>query len=222
MSVSVSPPYASKTAVIRGLISSLLRGEWSAVDRLTESAACERFGVSRPPVREAFLELQALGLVELKRNCGAIVFPFGPDDLKEIYDLRALLEIEATRLATGKIPSEALESLREAFQKIQRGGGSDPDWRYDRELHRLIATGSGNRRLAGEIDRYGNLIQLIREIVGQQNLAIHATSADEHLAIIDGLLSGNPEVAAEAMSRHLGQASRSALLAMDDLRGSGG
>lgn len=218
MAVSLTSSYASKTTVIRGVITALIRGEWTAADRLTELSACERFGVSRPPVREAFLELQALGLIELKRNCGAIVFPFGPVELKEIYDLRALLEIEATRLATGKIPSEQLDSLSQAFNEIQRSGGIDADWRFDRELHDLIATCSGNRRLASEIARYGNLIQLIREIVGQQNLSIHATSAEEHLGILEGLSSNDPSASSEAMALHLGQASSSALLAMKEMR----
>ncbi|MCG8601668.1 MAG: GntR family transcriptional regulator [Verrucomicrobiales bacterium] len=209
---------ASKATVMRGLLTMLLRGECSEKDRLTEAMACEKFGTSRTPVREAFLELQALGLIELKRNCGAIVLPFGAKELQEIYDLRALLETAATRLATGRIPEQQLQDLLATFRHLFDEGKPDPDWRHDQELHNCIAAHCGNRRLAAEIARYGELIQTLREIVGEVSFDIHATSAEEHLEILEALINEDEIAAARAMAEHLGQASRSAVLAMETLR----
>lgn len=203
---------------MRGLLTGLLKGEWEGGARLTEAEAVARFGVSRTPVREALLELQGLGFVELKRNCGAIFLPFGPGELREIYAVRSLLEVEATRLAAGRLPEPLLDSLLAAFTRIRESGGIDPDWEHDRTLHRAIAEASGNRRLFAEIARYGDVIQTVREIVGGQTYGIHETTADEHLDILAALSSREADRAAEAMRLHLAQASDSAAEAVRRMR----
>jgi len=203
---------------VRGLLAGLLKGEWKGGDRLTEAEAVAKFGVSRTPVREALLELQGLGFVELRRNCGAAFLPFGPAELREVYDVRALLEVEATRLAAGRIAPAVIESLIAAFTRIRESGGVDPDWEHDRTLHRVIAEAAGNRRLRAEIARYGDVIQTVREIVGEQAYGIHETTADEHLAILGALASHDGDRAAAAMRSHLAQASDSAANAVGRMR----
>lgn len=193
------------------MIAGLLDGTWKGGDRLTEAEAVERFGVSRTPVREALLELQGLGLVELRRNCGAVFAPFGPDELRDLYAVRSLLEVEATRLAATRLEKDWIEAMIAAFEKIRDQGGVDPDWESDRELHTAIAEASGNRRLAAEIARYGELVQLMREIVGEQALGgIHNTTVNEHLDILHAIERRDEASAAEAMRRHLAQAADSA------------
>ena len=207
-----------KRLVVRGLLAGLLRGEWEGGMRLTEAEAVARFGVSRTPVREALLELQGLGFVELRRNCGAIFLPFGPEELREVYAVRCLLEVEATRLAAGKIGPQSLDALLGVFTRIRESGGIDPDWEHDRLLHRVIAEASGNRRLYAEISRYGDVVQTVREIVGGQDYGIHETTADEHLDILAALARFDAESAAEAMKKHLSQASDSAAEAVGRMR----
>ncbi len=212
-----SPP--NKASVVRGLIAELLTGKWNGGDRLTEKETCQRFRVSRTPVREAFFELQGLGLIELRRNCGAVALPFGPQELSDIYAVRRLLEVEASRLAAPNVDGETLATLRSQFERIRKSSGKDPDWRHDRELHQAIAKASGNPRLASEIDRYANLVQTIREIVGSRALGIHTTTADDHLAILEALEKLDPEAAGRAMADHLRQASESAVRAVKEIRG---
>ncbi len=207
-----------KRVVVRGLLSGLLRGEWRGGTRLTEAEAVARFGVSRTPVREALLELQGLGFVELRRHCGAVFLPFGPDELREIYAVRSLLEVEAARLAAGRLPHAKLVPLVEAFSGLRESGAADPEWGHDRELHARIAAASGNRRLSAEIGRYGDLVQTVREIVGGQDYGIHETTADEHLEILAALGRGDAAAAAAAMAVHLAQASDSAAEAVGRLR----
>jgi len=207
-----------KRLVVRGLLAGLLKGEWQGGARLTEAEAVARFGVSRTPVREALLELQGLGFVELRRNCGAIFLPFGPEELREIYSVRSLLEVEATRLAAGRIPDATLRSLLTIFSQLRETDGFDPDWEHDRTLHRVIAEASGNRRLLAEIARYGDVVQAVREIVGEQDFGIHETTADEHLAILSALADHDAERAEASMNTHLAQASDSAAQAVARMR----
>lgn len=214
---------AGKSGVVRGVIAGLLEGVWSGGDRLTEAEAVERFGVSRTPVREALLELQGFGLVELRRNCGAVFAPFGPEELRELYAVRALLEVEAARLAATRLDREWLERSEAGFRAVRdEAGGIDPGWRHDRELHAAIAGASGNRRLAAEIARYGDLVQLMRDIVGARALAdIHTTTVNEHLEILRAMLARDPEAAAEAMRSHLSQAADSAAAVAQERRRDG-
>ena len=90
-----------------------------------------------------------------------------------------------------------------AFTAIRESGGIDPDWKHDRTLHRIIAAASGNHRLSSEISRYGEVIQSVREIVGEQSYGIHETTADEHLAILEAIRQGDADAAASAMKAHL-------------------
>ena len=212
-SLTTNPRFAGKRVVVRGLLAGLLKGEWIGGARLTEAEAVEKFGVSRTPAREALLELQGLGLVELRRNCGAVFLPFGPEELREIYDVRSLLEVEAARLAAGRIGQGELEALTAAFTHIRESGGIDSGWKHDRALHRMIAEASGNHRLSSEISRYGEVIQAVREIVGEQDYGIHETTADEHLAILQAIGQNDASSAAAAMKLHLDQASDSAATA---------
>jgi DNA-binding GntR family transcriptional regulator len=200
--------------VIGGVIRGLFKGRWHGGDRLTELEAADLFDVSRTPVREALVELASMGVVELKRNCGAILQPFGVREVRDLYAVRSLLEVEATRRAATRIKEEQVDRLQRAFEKLRREHRPDTEWKLDRELHAVIAQASGNPRLAGDIARYATLVQTMREAVGHTIADIHPASLAEHLRILRCLKQRNPEAAAEAMRRHLIQASDSAAKAV--------
>ena len=70
----------------------ILEGELKPGERLRAEALAQRFGTSRTPIREALLQLEAQGLVEVEPNRGAVVRTFDRDDLRDLYEVRALLE----------------------------------------------------------------------------------------------------------------------------------
>lgn len=210
---------AGKAHVVRGVIRELLHGRWRGGERLTEHAAAGLFEVSRTPVREAFLELEALGMLQLKRNCGAVLLSFGERQLGELYSVRALLEVEAVRLAASRISGEAVCRLISDFELIQSLGAEDADWALDRALHSEIAGASGNVRLCDEIGRYGNLVQTMREVVGRRFCSVHSTSLVEHLEILYRLRERDEAGAVQAMRHHLEIAGHSAVEALAGVRG---
>lgn len=217
-SSSPTPPQsAGKVRVVSGVIRGLLQGRWQGGERLTEASVAELFSVSRTPVREGLLELAALGMVQLRRNCGAVLQPFGPRQLSEIYSVRALLEVEAASLAAGRVPTPLLESLHIAFETLRRDGLPDEDWKLDRQLHTTLANHSGNARLAEEISRYTLLVQTVREAVGESLAGIQTTSIAEHLEILVCVARGDSAGSRLAMRKHLLQAEQSALAAMKTL-----
>jgi DNA-binding GntR family transcriptional regulator len=187
------------------LLTAIFQGQIEAGQALNIQALAQRFGVSATPIREALVQLATIGMVEMRHNYGTVARKFGPDELREIYHLRSLLESEAARNACGRIPRAALEKLKSEMETLLKTRGKDWSERamtLDRELHALIAEHCGSRRLHEEIARYDLLMQCIREVVGN---FCHAQDKGltEHLNIVDALLDEDPERSSAAMREHV-------------------
>ena len=204
-------PVLSRTAlrheVVRRLLAAIFRGELTEGTRLVAQKLATRFGISTTPIREALLELEAVGVVEFPHNRGAVVKAFGPRQLREIYHLRRILETEATRCACGHLDPAALEDLRretsgllenpEQRRLVRNGHGRRPDAARD-GLPTVAAThGCGD-----EIRRYNTLVQTTREVVGNRH-KVQTQAMLEHLPIVDALLAGQAELAGGHMARHV-------------------
>ena len=213
--------FASKTRrgwVVKSILRSIFTGEFRGGDRLVEEELALSIGVSRTPIREALGELAGIRMIELKPNHGAIVLPFGPRQIRELYHVRRVLEAEAARLAASRVDLDELNPLKLEHEDLLHADPRPVDWSarilvLDQRLHELIARSSGMPRLSEEIDRYRALIESIREAVG--NIA-HAQDVAlvEHLRIIDRLLARDADGAAEAMNRHITRGTEAAVTAL--------
>jgi DNA-binding GntR family transcriptional regulator len=87
----------------------ILAGEFREGDALRQDALAEEFGVSRIPVREAFRQLAAEGLVTIHPHRGAVVSALSPDEIAELFDLRALLEPDLVRRAVPRLTGADLQ-----------------------------------------------------------------------------------------------------------------
>ncbi|HYG75163.1 MAG TPA: GntR family transcriptional regulator [Planctomycetota bacterium] len=213
------PVRVLKHDLTRRLLLKIFRGELVGGDRLVEAALASEFKVSRTPVREALLSLSAIGLIELRPNCGAVMRPFGLRQIEEIYDVREILEVEAARRACGRIAPVVIQELKEVFHelKVRRPynvAWERDEWVADCRLHALVVNHCGNTRLAEELASYGELIQIVRETVGNRR-HMQVQAIDEHIAILDGLLQTNPTAAADAMRKHIRSAAALALEALE-------
>jgi len=191
--------------VARHLLIAIFKGNVKSGDRLVAQTLAKQMGVSATPVREALVELASIGLVENLPNRGAVCLPFGARELREIYQIRRIFEVEATRLACNRIPVERLRDLRIGMAKLAErkvNEWSDQAMQLDAQLHGLIAYHADNTRLQHEIDRYHELMQAIREVVGdKQRLQLRAL--EDHIGIIDALLEGDVRQACQAMAMHI-------------------
>src|SRR5207247_863705 len=97
----------------------IIEGRLEPGRRLKEEELARELGISRTPVREALLMLQAENLVVATPNRGATVRVHDAGDLDDLYQLRALLEGHATRRATPRISDEEIESLRGSSQPVR-------------------------------------------------------------------------------------------------------
>ena len=90
----------------------------SRAERLKEEELAREFGISRTPIREALLVLQAEGLVAAAANRGASVRSYRADDLNDMYLLRGLLEGHAAQRAAATITPDQLQVLRESVERF--------------------------------------------------------------------------------------------------------
>jgi DNA-binding GntR family transcriptional regulator len=197
---------ALRHEMMKQLLHAIFRGKFPAGTRLMIMKLAEQFGTSSTPVRETLVELAGLGVVDFIHNRGAVVSPFGPPEVDEIYQLRRILETEAARSCCGRIDPAQLEALRDEMcgllQAEDGAAWSQRATATDKSLHELIAAGCGNNRLAREIHRYDTLVQTIREIIGA-NYAAQRKALKEHVAILDALTRGEADAAAAAMAFHI-------------------
>ncbi len=208
---AIPPQGALRYQIMQRLLRAIFQRQLPTGTRLTILKLASRFGTSSTPVREALVELAGIGMVDFIHNRGAVVAPFGPKELREIYQIRRVLEAEAARSACGKIPLPQLETLRKELDEL-REHRKAANWAQrgitaDRRLHEMIAKVCGSMRLAKEIGRYDILVETIREIIGPRP-ALQQKALEEHLRIIDALISGDPDKAAQAMADHIQSAAQ--------------
>ncbi len=128
----------------------ILSGRLEPGRRLKESSLAKELGLSRTPIREALLVLQAEGVIESFPNRGAVVPERSPADMLGIYQLRALLEGHASRLAAGSAGPEDIKELAESCDRFDKL----PDGNIERlvaenlTFHGIILRLAANPRLS--------------------------------------------------------------------------
>ena len=104
--------------VVHRLLVEIFSGRLVAGTKLVTQTLSKRLGISATPIREALVDLEAIGMINISHNRGAVVAPFGPSQVREIYQVRRVLESEATRCACGNLDRPALESLRDEIREL--------------------------------------------------------------------------------------------------------
>ncbi|MEX5563866.1 GntR family transcriptional regulator [Pseudophaeobacter sp. 1A16562] len=180
-------------------------GTFADGDRLDEVRLAEQFGVSRTPLREAFQRLALSGLVQLIPRRGAFVRQPGPVELMEMFEVMAELEAVCGRLAAKRISDQALDELNDANAKCQAAvDAQDSDAYYveNERFHRILYRESGNGFLEQEACKLHKRLKPFR----RQQLRFRgrlAQSMDEHKAVVQALVRGDGEAAADALRDHV-------------------
>lgn len=202
----VSRPHDSLVArVYEALWKQIVEGERRLGERLIDGDLAQTLGVSRTPVRQALYQLQQAGLVAGHAR-GFYVAAYGHEEIRELYDLRAILECAAVFRAVERIPAAALRAALAEIAKLRTLHQPQLDARFlrsDVELHHSIIAGhSGNRRLAEAIAQQRARLSVF--VAGGTRLPGGIVRAlDEHEIIVRALLDGDAEGAAAAMERHI-------------------
>jgi DNA-binding GntR family transcriptional regulator len=211
MLVPLAPSSLTAREAYLRLRHAIVNGELAPESRLTERELGDELGVARATLREALAMLEAEALVVATRDGGARVRRITPDEIWETYEVRALLEGKAARLAAERIGRSGLERLRRLDQEMRRalalGYPSDDDRIHslatlNAEFHKTIACASGNGILARTLQTLIDTPLYARAYSWFTDAAKEASFA-EHLRMIDLLGQGGGRASERFWSDHV-------------------
>ena len=176
----------------------ILDGRFAGGELISEGDVAELVGLSRTPVREAFLRLEAEGLLRLYPKRGALVVPVSPGEVEDVIETRLLVERHAVeRIGTAPPPLvAALEDEIAEQERLATAGEARGFVDSDRCFHRLLVEATGNAILLALHDSLRDR---------QSRMGLTALSADgdrtreivaEHRALLAALAAGDPRAGA--------------------------
>ena len=202
-----------KATIYADILAKIMRGEFQPGQRLVEEELALTYEVSRTPIREILFALEKGGLVERSHNRGAKVVSFTPDDVEQIYEIRSALECLSLRRAIRNLPLNTLLEMERRLEALNRHQG--PKWNQqqgeiDFELHRLIVTRSGNRRLVAYLENISLLIHSLR-LVGYLDDRNARRAGEEHLEIVRSLMRRDLSLAERLLAEHIENSKKNAI-----------
>jgi len=183
--------------------------------KLSEVQLVEELGCGRSPIRTAFARLQNDGWVLISPQSGTYVKRLSEAEIKEIYDLRLLLEIHATRLAAQNMTSEELRKLRTAFRRLAPQPGDkfseamfDDINELDAMFHAAVYRSSGNSLITAILLDLLEKVQWLKTASPSPPNRMKQWCA-ELGSVLDALERRDPDAAATLMFEHIGHAADS-------------
>ena len=174
-------------------------------ERLIEDELVARFGAKKHIVRQALAELERMGLVERKRNKGAVVRDYTPEEVRQIFAVRELLEAEAARQIPLPAPQGLLEALRAAYREHSEAvdaGDIARAFRVNIRFHQTLFGACGNRYLGEAIDAFAFKSHGVRSY-SLAKPELLANARDEHAAMIEALVKGHRNLLVDLCIGHL-------------------
>ena len=144
-----------RDVVFKKLRRAILLEELKAGERLTEIHLADKLGVSRTPIREAIRKLELEGLVIMIPRRGAIVADINEKSLKDVLEVRRVLDVLSAELACERIDEEGKKALGQAcleFERAIKGNDLRDIAQKDVALHNIIVEVTGNVTLRQMID----------------------------------------------------------------------
>jgi len=200
------PRQSLVSAVAERLRDQIIRGELREGQQLRQDAIAAQFQVSRIPVREALRHLQAEGLITIIANRGAVVSALSPEEIRESFEIRAVLECHILRHAVPNLTDHDLKKAEEILKRYEQVVEADLDisswgqwnWQFHSALYapaKRPVLISLLRSLNNNCDRYTRLHLLVTRDLHQ---AGHA-----HRALLETCKTRQPDKACEALWHHI-------------------
>lgn len=182
----------------------LLAGRLRPGQPIRQEALAERYGVSRVPLREALTEMATEGLVVHLPHRGYYVTELSPDDMREVYRLRELLEAEALTRACANITDDELRLINRLADDVEAALDSDRIGqvaRANRAFHFAILDASRMPRLVRILSGLWDATEAYRGLYfSESSSASHIRR--EHRSLVRALAARDAEAAVAAQAAH--------------------
>jgi DNA-binding GntR family transcriptional regulator len=191
--------------VLDELRTAILAGRLAAGDTLRQEDLAERLGVSRMPVREAIKRLHSEGLVEILPSRRVRVAALSRAEIEDIYDMRAVLEPLAVRLAVPRLTRAQLRDAAHALEAADDEQDADTFGVRNAAFHLALMTPCERTRLLNEIASLLDLSDRYQR-AALRDEEHNARVRSEHAALLAAAREGDAERAAALTEAHVRQA----------------
>ncbi len=184
----------------------ILSGELSQGTRLVEDELAAQIGTSRGPLRHAFGLLAREGLVATSHGRGTYVTGLTAESLRQLYEVRTVLECHAAELASARIDEQQAGELRQLAEAMEAAAreGRQPDYVHaDVEIHRRIWKLSGNDHLIRVLEYLINPCFVLIGLKAEHQPALWEVNAARHREMVAAITSGDRIGAARSMREQL-------------------
>ncbi len=211
--ISTKEPLPDK--VYNVLKKSILEGHFSPGESLPEDLLTEATGASRTPVRAALIRLQADGLVQVEpRKCARVV-ALNRDEMVDLCEARMIFETAFFERAVKKIPRSVFKKYRQRLQQAADPMLASEDdskqlqdnlTKYreiDFEFHVHLVAASGNKLWMELHSSILDLFRIYSLVVQKQFPSFYPTAHNQHMEILDSILSEDFAEAKWLLRKHL-------------------
>lgn len=182
---------------------SIMAGEYAPGASVRAEAVGEALDVSATPVREALHALKAEGFLDLVPRKGFTVRPLVADDIRDIFEAHALIAGELAARAARELDdtqASALLSNQERLMEAARTGNTAELERLNDEFHAMVYRAAASERLRWAL---GNFVKYVPSAFYAQIDGWPETTAEDHSAVCDALVSRDAESARMKMAQHI-------------------
>jgi GntR family transcriptional regulator, rspAB operon transcriptional repressor len=200
----IVPAHSTAQQVYDWLHDRILRGELSPGARLSETEIAAQVGVSRQPVREAFIRLTANGLAEVRPQRGTFI---GRISIKAVLSARLIreaVESDLIRMIAVSRDGRLLPELQAQLEAQREATARQDVERFielDDAFHRRLAVAAGQENVWTVLEGLKSQMNRLRYITARSS--DHQKLIDQHATIVDALRDGKAGCAELAMRRHL-------------------
>ncbi len=183
----------------------ILERKISPKEPLSESKLASILGISRTPVREALKKLKSEGIIIASDKKGYFLNVPTASEVKDLYEVRAILEVAAVKLAIQRLDPDEIEEFERKLLKFKAELDAGDEARSDlvklgKELHFFIIERAGNRKLEELVKTLYEQIEMGRvySYYKQRKLSV-----DEHIQIANALKERDLEKSQASLEEHL-------------------
>lgn len=208
-------------AIIDQLEEDIVFGRRRPRERLVEDDLVAEFDAKKHVIRQALADLEQMGLVERIKNKGAIVRDYSPEDVRQIFSVRKLLEAEAVRQIALPADPELIDALEDVFaQHSEAVDGADLQraFRTNIQFHQILFSACGNPYLTEAIKQFALKAHAIRSYsLGDADTLRKAR--DDHRRMIDSLRASDRDALVNTCEKHLEPAQKAYITAYESFFG---
>lgn len=197
--------YNLHDALVAGIREMVVAGALRPGDKVPEQELCQRFGVSRTPLREALKVLAAEGVLQLLPRRGAIVARVSPEEIDELFPVMGALEALAGELVCQRASDAEIGQLRAIHDRMMAAyeAGDEPTYlEANRAFHETLVACAGNATLQ---TTYIQILLRTRSFrfVARKSAETWRAAVSDHRQIMEALIARNGRRLSRLLRRHV-------------------